>query len=321
MSDAGGVGGVGGADSSAAADTGNNDSGVSASAGVSEGVTSPSDVSAYDDSIADSSAASSAAAAAAEAASHSKGLSAPTTGSQLEASATSAESIANTNTTAESLATDTAIEGISVSVTGYEGKVGPAEVTVGAVSFEAVPPSLKVDTEAGMAEASLGRIAVDVTAINAQLDAKWEPASGRVQGIVGTVNAHAEAGFNAHLGDRIAEGKIAAGAESMAAEATLEAEVSITGKTVADTLGSAYNAVVDPVVDVIAGYDVPGVPAAPESWDHGINLGGHATLGWGASIKGSAGGGYSPGNGGKFGVSGKIGLGPTVGAGVTIGLQ
>lgn len=95
------------------------------------------------------------------------------------------------------------------------------------------------------------------------------------------------------------------------------ADAGITPKSVGDTLSGIYNGYIDPVVDYVAGRDVPEIPPIPESWDHGIVLGGHVTVGEG--ISGKIGGGIEIGNGklsgrikegigGVFGVSGSVGL-------------
>ena len=61
-----------------------------------------------------------------------------------------------------------------------------------------------------------------------------------------------------------------AGAEAMVVDGRVGGNISVTPKTVGDALGSVYNQVIDPVVDFVAGRDVPGIPEVPEAFDHGI---------------------------------------------------
>jgi len=302
--------GGGGADSGASASQGSD--GVGSVGACSAGATA--DTSGKSGSGADSSAA-----AAAACASQTDALSAPAAGNQLGTAPTTEDQLKSSTTTGSAL-TDTDDENVfSRSVTGFRTDDG--SLTLGSASFEASAPGVSVDREAGKAKASLGSIAVDVTALQAQSNIELGPVAIDGTVTVGTINAQAEAGIKGSLAERSVTAKAAVGAEAMAIEATVKGEISITGKTIADTLGGVYNQVVDPVVDYIAGEDMPDIPEAPASWDHGITLGGHVTGGWGASAKTSAGASFSPTNGAKIGVSGKLGWGPTVGLGITLGAK
>jgi hypothetical protein len=143
---------------------------------------------------------------------------------------------------------------------------------------------------------------------------------------VGTVNAHAKFETKAQLdvlnlsnSELSAKGSV--GAEAMAWNARYSVDVSITPKTVGDTLSGFYNDMIDPVVDYIAGQDVPEIPPTPDYLDHGIVFGGHAASGLG--ISGKVGGGLEIGDGklfkGSFHVKG--GIGAVIGFGATLGLK
>ncbi len=255
-------------------------------------------------------------------ASHADSLSAPAAGNQLSTAPTTEDRLKSSTSTgaAGPARNDTADEnGFSRSVTGYQTDDG--SITLGSASIEASPPGKSVNPETGMTNFTLISIAVDATAFQAQHNIDLGPAAISGNVTVGTVNAQLEFSAAGSIAKRSAAAKAALGAEAMAREATVTGEVSITGKTIADTVSGVYNQFVDPVVDYIAGEDVPGLPAAPASWDHGITLGGHITAGWGASAKASIGASFSPANGAKIGVSIKHGLGPTVGYGVTLGIK
>jgi hypothetical protein len=147
-------------------------------------------------------------------------------------------------------------------------------------------------------------------------------ADGKVT--VGTINTHGKIEAKAEIKgftDTSASLKASAGAEAMAIDGHAGFEVSITPKTIDDTLGGLYNRYVDPVVDYVAGQDILEIPQAPDSLDHGLVIGGHVDGGYGASLKASAGFEMGDGKGVKVSGSFKAVLDPVVGAGVTFGAE
>jgi hypothetical protein len=111
------------------------------------------------------------------------------------------------------------------------------------------------------------------------------------------------------------------GAETLMGDTRYNMDISITPKSVGDTLGGIYNKYIDPIVDYVSNQDVPGIPEIPDEYDHGISASGHFSTGFGASAK--LGGELEVGNGKGFkvGVKGKAGLGPVAGAGFTLGVK
>lgn len=118
--------------------------------------------------------------------------------------------------------------------------------------------------------------------------------------------------------------KLAMGAEAIAVEARAEGQLNITPKAVGDSIANAYNKYIDPVVDSIAGRDIPDIPLVPENWDRGVVINAHREVGLGGALKGSVALNHKNDDGdgvGKTGASAKVGLGPVIGAGATIGFK
>jgi hypothetical protein len=111
------------------------------------------------------------------------------------------------------------------------------------------------------------------------------------------------------------------GAEALLGDARYSMDFKITPKTVGDTLAGIYNDYVDPVVDYVAGSDVPEIPSVPEEYDHGIAVSGHATTGFGGAAKIAGELEIGNGKGVKFGAKAKLGIGPVLGAGFTVGVK
>ena len=244
----------------------------------------------------------------------------PTTADQLSCSLTTAEQLASSVSTlgqALDLSKDASLD---VSICSTPDK----SVNIGHVKAEYSAPDAGLDTEKSKAHASVG--------VSGEInigDAKTEIGLGSLGQIdgkvtVGTINAHGKIEAKAEikgLTDTSASLKASAGAEAMAIDGHAGFEVSLTPKTVGDTLGGLYNSYVDPVVDYVAGRDIPEIPEVPDSFDHGLVIGGHVDGGYGASLKGSAGIEIGDGRGVKVSGSFKAGLGPVVGAGVTFGAK
>ncbi|MEW8626762.1 MAG: hypothetical protein AB2551_13485 [Candidatus Thiodiazotropha sp.] len=244
----------------------------------------------------------------------------PTTADQLSCSLTTAEQLASSVSTlgqALDLSKDASLD---VSICSTPDK----SINIGHVKAEYSAPDAALDTEKSKAHASVG--------LSGEInigDAKTEIGLGSLGQIdgkvtVGTINAHGKIEAKAEikgLTDTSASLKASAGAEAMAIDGHAGFEVSLTPKTVGDTLGGFYNSYVDPVVDYVAGRDIPEIPEVPDSFDHGLVIGGHVDGGYGASLKGSAGIEIGDGRGVKVSGSFKAGLGPVVGAGVTFGAK
>lgn len=259
-------------------------------------------------------------------------------GVSAAASATTAQSIAMSSTTADSLATaPTTADSLASSSNALDGLMEDANfdksvysnedksVNVGRAKGDYTAPNTDLDTEKSKASASVG-LSGELTLA----DAKGDVAIGDLAQVdgkvtVGTVNAHAtleaKGEFKGLKSSATLKGSI--GAEAMAVDAKVAAELSITPKTVGDTLGGLYNSYVDPVVDYVAGTDVPGIPEVPDSWDHGVVVGGYVEGGYGVAGKAHA--GLELGNGkglrGSAGLKGNIAPGVVVGAGATFGLK
>ncbi len=191
--------------------------------------------------------------------------------------------------------------------------------TVGRAKAEYTAPHRDFDTETLKGKAGFG-IAADLTLMEVVQDVEigeLATIDGRITG--GTVNGHVTAEGEINIKGFATEGsvKASAGAEVMEFDARAGIELSITPKSVFD----AYNEYVDPVVDWVAGNDVPGLPELSDDFDHGLVIGGHVEGGIGASAK--AGGGVVVGDGKGFRVSGnvKVGLGLVGGAGATFGFK
>ncbi|ODB99689.1 hypothetical protein A3197_12275 [Candidatus Thiodiazotropha endoloripes] len=111
------------------------------------------------------------------------------------------------------------------------------------------------------------------------------------------------------------------GAEALLGDARYAMAFKITPKTIGDTLAGIYNNYVDPVVDSIAGYDVPEMPCVPEEYDHGVSVSGHVTTGFGGAAKIGGELEIGDGKGFKLGAKAKLGVGPVLGAGLTVGVK
>lgn len=254
----------------------------------------------------------------------------PTTGEALSRSPTTADQLSCSLTTAEQLAASAGTLGqaldlskdasLDVSICSTQDK----SVNIGHVKAEYSAPDADLNTEKAKAHASVG-LSGEINIADAKTEIGLG-SLGQIDGKVtaGTINAHGKIEAKAEikgLTDTSASLKASAGAEAMAIDGHAGFEVSITPKTVGDTLGGLYNSYVDPVVDYVAGRDVPEIPEVPDNFDHGIVIGGHIDGGYGASLKGSAGIEIGDGNGVKVSGSFKAGLGPVVGAGVTFGAK
>jgi hypothetical protein len=197
-------------------------------------------------------------------------------------------------------------------------------VNLGHVKAKYTAPDADLDLEKAKAHASIG--------LSGEInigDAKTEFGIGNLGQVdgkitVGTINAHANIEAKAEikgLTNTSASLKASAGAEAMAIDVHAGFKSSITPKSVGDTLSEFYNSYIDPVVDYVAGQDIPEIPEIPDYLDHGIVIGGHVEGGYGASLKGSAGAEIGNGKGAKISGSFKAGLGPVIGAGFTFGVK
>ena len=124
-----------------------------------------------------------------------------------------------------------------------------------------------------------------------------ELANGRLIGTVGTVNANTKAEFKLQTKgvDKEVSALISGGAESMLVNGRIEYEMDLTLKTVGDVFVDAYNEHIDPLVNNVAGRDMPELPPVPEAFDHGFVFSGHLEAGIGAAAKSKL--GFSAGNG------------------------
>ena len=158
----------------------------------------------------------------------------------------------------------------------------------------------------------------DATALNLETTVGGDLANVDLRATAGTVNAHAKLEVSAQAkGKSSGMSAVAgAGAEAMVVDGRVGGNISVTPKTVGDALGSVYNQVIDPVVDFVAGRDVPGIPEVPEAFDHGITASGYIEGGFGASAKLNGNISLGNGDGFKVGAGGKLGLGLVGGQGL-----
>jgi hypothetical protein len=191
-------------------------------------------------------------------------------------------------------------------------------VHIGRAKAEVKTPGAGIDLTKPKAHASLGKVSGELTVANAS--GKLGPVDGKVT--LGTVNAHAvaEAKVEGKGSKTAASLKVGAGAEAMAVNARVGFEASITPKTVGDAVGGAYNDYVDPVVDSLAGRDMPEIPPVHDSYDHGIVVGAHAESGFGVSAKVGFEAEASK-SGAKVGFKAKAGVGKVLGGGFTLGVK
>ncbi len=254
----------------------------------------------------------------------------------IAAQATATSALASEPTTSEQLtggATATAST-LTADVGGFLAKDHNADISiysnqdksvnVGRVKADYTAPNAGIETEKLKASASVG-VSGEITVADAQtkLGIGADLASVTGKTTVGTINGHltgeAKGEFNGLKSNLTLSGS--AGAEAMAIDARIGGEISITPKTVGDTLGGLYNSYVDPVVDYMAGRDVAGIPAVPDSFDHGVAIAGHVEGGYGASAKIGGAAELGNGKGAKIGGNFKVGLGPVFGAGLTFGVK
>ena len=180
-------------------------------------------------------------------------------------------------------------------------------------------PHAGVNTENLKASAGFG-VNADATALNLETTVGGDLANVDLRATAGTVNAHAKLEVSAQAkGKSSGMSAVAgAGAEAMVVDGRVGGNISVTPKTVGDALGSVYNQVIDPVVDFVAGRDVPGIP---EAFDHGITASGYIEGGFGASAKLNGNISLGNGDGFKVGAGGKLGLGLVGGAGASVGVK
>lgn len=204
----------------------------------------------------------------------------------------------------------------------YSYKDDNISVDVGRARWDFKPPADTGFNSETVSRKLSGGFTADLT--GAEVQGKFGPYAGEIStnGKVTalTANAHAtyEAGF--HLKGPTKPGanaNVSAGAEAMAINGRVGAELNITPKSLAEY----YNNNIDPIVDYVAGKDVPELPELSDNWDHGVTLSGHVEGGYGAALKGGVSGELGNGRGAKVGANWKIGLGPVVGGGFTFGLK
>lgn len=189
---------------------------------------------------------------------------------------------------------------------------------IGRIKIEYKAPEGSLDTEKAKAGAS-AKLSGEVTVADASV--KLGPLTGKAT--LGTVNAHLGGEAKGEYKGLKTSASLSGsgGAEAMAINGRVDAEVSITPKTVGDAVGGAYNTYVDPVVDTLAGRDMPEIPAVPDSWDHGVVLSGHVEGGYGAAAKIGFTAEIGNGKGVKIGGRIKGGIGPVGGLGGTVGVK
>lgn len=204
----------------------------------------------------------------------------------------------------------------------YSYKDDSTSVDVGRARWDFKPPTDTGFNSETVSRKLSGGFTADLT--GAEMQGKFGPYDGEVStnGKVTalTANAHAiyETGF--HLKGPTKPGAnayVSAGAEAMAINGRVGGELNITPKSVAEY----YNNNIDPIVDYIAGNDVPELPELSDNWDHGVTLSGHVEGGYGAALKGGFSGEVGNGRGAKVGANWKVGLGPVIGGGFSFGLK
>ena len=128
-------------------------------------------------------------------------------------------------------------------------------------------------------------ISGELTEVQIQQKVVDGPATVELTGTLNTVNVEASAKIDGNYDDKKVEIGAKVGGEAMVLNGKIDGEIRITPKTIGDTISSIYNNNVDPVVDAIAGRDVSGIPAVPDSWDKGVIVSGHVEGGLGAALK------------------------------------
>ncbi len=235
---------------------------------------------------------------------------------QLAHSPTTTNKLASEPTTAERLA---GIVSDDIKLGGALLENDIIGATIGRAVFEYTAPHASRELKSLSGKAGMG-IAADATLMEvvqtveighiAKIDARTTGA---------TVNAHATAGASGQLKGLASEFdiKLSTGAEAMLIDARAGIELSITPKSIVD----AYNDYIDPIVDWAASTDVPGLPDLPDTFDHGLVLGGHVEGGIGAAAKAGVGAELGNGRGTRVKANFKVGLWKVFGMGAFFGVK
>ena len=257
-----------------------------------------------------------------------------TTAETISQSPSIADTLSSSPTTADTLSGKAAIDDANVSKDGFDPinesfdlvatKNPHFNAEVASFDLKAKAPAASIDTEKSKASASAGKLDLDVTALRATVDfGVTELADVSLVGNVKTVNANATLAGSVELNGSNSQldAKASAGAEAMALDGKASIDVSLTPKAFADTITGVYNDHIDPLIDKVAGYDIPDLPEAPDSWDKGVALSGYVEGGFGASAKGHFGLEAGRGTKNKISGGGKLGAGPVFGFGGSVGLK
>lgn len=257
-----------------------------------------------------------------------------TTAETLSQSPSIADTLSSSPSTADTLSGKAANDNANVSKDGFDPinesfdlvatKNPRINAEVASFDLKANAPAASIETEKSKAGASAGKLDLDVTALRATVDfGVTELADVSLEGNVKAVNANAALAGSAEFNGKKSklDVKVSAGAEAMALDGKASIDVSLTPKAFADTVTGAYNEHIDPLVDKVAGYDVPDLPEAPDSWDKGVALSGYVEGGFGASAKGHFGLEVGKGTKNKVSGGGRLGAGLVIGAGGSLGFK
>lgn len=238
------------------------------------------------------------------------------TAEQLAQSPTTTNKLASEPTTAERIA---AVLSSDINLGGALLENDIIGTTVGRAVLEYTAPHKGGDLNSLSYKAGAG-LAADATLMEVEQTTEIggiATIDARVTGA--TVNGHATAKANGQFKGLASELdiKLSTGAETMLIDARAGLELSITPKSIFD----AYNDYIDPIVDWAASTDVPGLPDLPDTFDHGLVVGGHVEGGIGAAAK--LGGGIEASNGRGIRAKGniKFGLGLAGGFGAFLGIK
>ncbi|MBX2825494.1 MAG: hypothetical protein KTR33_12245 [Gammaproteobacteria bacterium] len=204
-----------------------------------------------------------------------------------------------------------------------DGKTPANRIQFGAGSIKAGERGFFADPDSSTQHASLSRIAVELSAVTGVTELKLPGADSMASASLARLRIaeHASYSVSHHTNSYSVEAE--AGAEAALFDSTVALGLHINPKAVADSAIRLYNRHLDPIVDRVAGTDIPEVPELPEAWNRTLSLSAELNAGWGLAINAYARGHLAKHSGGLElgGRISPIGLGMIVGAGIGIRIK